>query len=114
MRLILICTAVYAVAAGRCELNALSMPDNADSWSCNKPVDDGTVENYTRCKIVCLEGYDIWKGKRRDFHRCKRNGYWQTTRNVVLACKPNGKLRFLTKCTVNLNSLCYSNADAVY
>ena len=31
-------------------------------------------------------------GKRRDFHRCKRNGEWQTTENVVLGCKPNGKL----------------------
>ena len=40
------------------------MPENAEYWSCNKPVDQGKVEKYTRCKIVCLEGYDFSKGKK--------------------------------------------------
>ena len=61
MRLILICTAVYAVGA-TCDLNDLSMPEYADSWSCNKPIENGKVEKYARCKIVCHDGYDFWKG----------------------------------------------------
>ena len=40
------------------------MPANSEYWSCNKPVDEGKVEKYTRCKIVCLEGYDFSKGKK--------------------------------------------------
>ena len=49
---------------GKCDIHALSMPENAEYWSCNKPVDQGKVEKYTRCKIVCLEGYDFSKGKK--------------------------------------------------
>ena len=48
---------------GKCDINALLMPENAENWSCSKPVDQGKVEKYTRCKIVCLEGYDLSKGK---------------------------------------------------
>ena len=48
--------------SGTCDLNALKMPENADSWSCNKPVNEDKVEKYTRCKIVCHDGYDFWKG----------------------------------------------------
>ena len=66
------------------------MPENGDTWKCNKPVDQGKVERYARCKLVCQEGYDLSKGKRRDFHRCKRTGSWMTTANVILSCKPNG------------------------
>ena len=43
------------------------MPENADSWSCNKPVEDGKVEKYTRCKIICQDGYDFWKGNQQNF-----------------------------------------------
>ena len=39
------------------------MPENAGDWSCDKPAEDGKVEKYTRCKIVCNAGYDSWKGK---------------------------------------------------
>jgi len=66
------------------------MPENADSWKCNKAVDQGKVAKYARCKLLCQEGYDLSKGKRRDFHRCKRTGSWMTTANVILSCKPNG------------------------
>ena len=70
MRLILFCTTVHAVAAQQsnelsertCDLTSLVMPENADSWSCNKPINQGKVEKYTRCKIVCLDGYDFSKG----------------------------------------------------
>ena len=39
------------------------MPENADSWKCNKAVDQGKVAKYARCKLVCQEGYDLSKGK---------------------------------------------------
>ena len=48
----------------KCDFNALLMPENADSWKCNKPVDQGKVERYTRCKLVCQDGYDLSKGKK--------------------------------------------------
>ena len=41
------------------------MPENAKNWSCSKPVDQGKVEKFTRCKIVCLEGYEFSKGRSR-------------------------------------------------
>ena len=66
------------------------MPENADSWKCNKGVDQGKVAKYARCKLICQEGYDLSKSKRRDFHICKRTGSWMTTENVILSCKPNG------------------------
>ena len=40
------------------------MPENADSWKCNKPVDQGKVERYTRCKLVCQDGYDLSRGNK--------------------------------------------------
>jgi len=39
------------------------MPENAHSWSCDKPVYQDKVEKYTKCKIVCLEGFDLSKSK---------------------------------------------------
>ena len=80
------------------------MPENADSWKCNKAVDQGKVAKYTRCKLICQEGYDLSKGKRRDFHRCKRTGTWMTTENVILSCKPNGDF-FEEKLRVALNQI---------
>ena len=40
------------------------MPENAVSWKCNKPVDQGKVKKFARCKLVCQEGYDVSKGKK--------------------------------------------------
>ena len=101
------------------------MPENAHNWSCNKPVNQNKVGKYTRCKIVCLEGFDFSKskclkpyewikcnafklnnlGKRREFHRCKRNGEWQTPSNVILSCKPNGEWNKILK---NIQLLTYN------
>ena len=53
--------------SGICDLSTLSLPENADYWSCNKPVEDGKVEKYTRCKIICQDGYDFWKGKQQKY-----------------------------------------------
>ena len=75
MIFILICTAVYAVAA-TCDLNKLSLPENADSWSCNKPVENGKVEKYARCKIVCHDGYDFWKGNVHTVLSPQYNSYY--------------------------------------
>ena len=47
---------------GKCDLNALALPENADSWKCNKAIDQGKVAKYARCKLVCQEGYDLSKG----------------------------------------------------
>ena len=47
---------------GKCDLNALILPENADSWKCNKAVDQGKVAKYTRCKLVCQDGYDLSRG----------------------------------------------------
>ena len=80
------------------------MPENADSWKCNKAVDQGKVARYARCKLVCQEGYDLSKGKRRDFHRCKRTGSWMTTENVILFCKPNG-IFFAEKLRIAMNQI---------
>ena len=51
------------IYSGKCDLNALIMPENAHSWSCNKPIYQDKVEKYTKCKIVCLEGFDLSKSK---------------------------------------------------
>ena len=102
------------------------MPEHADSWSCNNRVDQGKVEKYTRCKLVCQKGYDLSKGmklnkmiclngkiitfivydlgKRRDFHRCKRTGEWLLTSNVILSCKPNGFF-FSEKLRIAMNQI---------
>ena len=80
------------------------MPENGDTWKCNKPVDQGKVERYARCKLVCQEGYDLSKGKRRDFHRCKRTGSWMTTANVILSCKPNANF-FVDKLRIAMNQI---------
>ena len=80
------------------------MPENGDIWKCNKPVDQGNVARYARCKLVCQEGYDLSKGKNRDFHRCKRTGSWMTTANVILSCKPNG-IFFAEKLRIAMNQI---------
>ena len=80
------------------------MPENGDTWKCNKRVDQGKIERYARCKLVCQEGYDLSKGKRRDFHRCKRTGTWMTTENVILSCRPNGKF-FAEKLRIAMNQI---------
>ena len=38
------------------------MPENADTWKCNKPIEQGKVAKYARCKLICQEGYDLSKG----------------------------------------------------
>ena len=78
------------------------MPENADTWKCNKPIEQGKVAKYARCKLICQEGYDLSKGKRRDFHRCKRTGSWMTIENVILSCKPNANF-FVEKLRVAMN-----------
>ena len=80
------------------------MPENADSWKCNKVVDQGKVAKYARCKLICQEGYDLSKSKRRDFHICKRTGSWMTTENVILSCKPNGDF-FAEKLRIAMNQI---------
>ena len=40
------------------------LPENADSWSCNKPVDEEKVFKGAKCKLVCLDGHDSIIGKR--------------------------------------------------
>ena len=39
------------------------MPDNADKWTCNKPINQDKVGKATRCQLVCLEGHDLIKGE---------------------------------------------------
>ena len=87
------------------------MPENADSWKCNKAVDQGKVAKYARCKLICQEGYDLSKGKRRDFHRCKRTGSWMTTANVLLSCKPNANF-FVEKLRIAMNQIQSFEIDA--
>ena len=48
---------------GKCDLGALSIPENADKWTCNKPINQGKVEKTTKCQVVCMEGHDRLKGK---------------------------------------------------
>ena len=70
MREIIFCVILYATVAVtakgtfKCDLNALEMPENADTWKCNKPVDQSKVERYTRCKLVCQDGYDLSRSKK--------------------------------------------------
>ena len=49
-------------------------------------------------------------GKRRDFHRCKRTGIWQTTTNVILSCKPNGDF-FAEKLRIAMNQMVSFEVD---
>ena len=45
------------------------MPENADSWKCNKVVDQGKVAKYARCKLVCQDGYDLSRSKKLRFQK---------------------------------------------
>ena len=83
------------------------MPENAEKWSCNKPIYQDKVGKNTKCSIACLHGHDVRKGKLlvfiflsiwnsfiekgRFFHRCKKGGIWHEPENVALNCNPNGK-----------------------
>ena len=40
------------------------LAENADRWSCNKPVDAEKVFKGAKCKLVCLDGHDLINGKR--------------------------------------------------
>ena len=51
--------------SAQCDLQSSLLPDNAETWSCDKPVNDKTVLRSTKCSLVCLEGHDLVKGKQR-------------------------------------------------
>ena len=59
------CSTSKSSSERTCDLKTLAMPENVDSWSCDKPILEGKVEKYTRCKIVCSDGYDFSKGKQQ-------------------------------------------------
>ena len=41
----------------------LVKPENAEYWSCDKPIVNEKVPRMTKCKIVCLPGFDNVQGK---------------------------------------------------
>ena len=41
----------------------LAKPENAKNWSCDKPIVNEKVPQMTKCKIVCLPGFDNVQGK---------------------------------------------------
>ena len=46
-----------------CDINDLSKPEYADYWSCDKLIVNEKVPQFTKCKIVCLPGFDNVKGE---------------------------------------------------
>ena len=40
----------------------LAKPENAKYWSCDKPIVNEKVQQMTKCKIVCLPGFDNVQG----------------------------------------------------
>ena len=51
------------ICSGQCDIRELNLPKNAEDWLCNKPINHNQVSKNTKCEVVCLEGYDIVKGK---------------------------------------------------
>ena len=45
----------------------LAMPENAKNWSCDKPIVNEKVPQMTKCKIVCLPGFDNVHGKNHSY-----------------------------------------------
>ena len=75
----------------KCDLQQLEKPKYAVRWSCDKPIENEKVPKLTKCEIVCPDGYDIIKGKRRASHICRKDGTWQKPEKVLLFCVPSGK-----------------------
>ena len=42
------------------------MPENAEKWTCDKPIYQNKVGKTTRCTIACIYGHDVQKGKSRN------------------------------------------------
>ena len=59
--------------SGTCDLKELLMPENADKWTCNKPINQDKVGKKAICQVICLEGHDLLKGN--EFSSgCPRDG----------------------------------------
>ena len=86
-----------------CDLNELSLPENAEKWDCG---DDITryVPTWQRCYLKCQPGfiptscnlkrYHIEKkiqflDSRRSFQKCLLRG-WKFPNDVVVKCKTDG------------------------
>ena len=52
----------------KCDLKLLPKSINADRWSCTKSITNDEVSQNAKCRLLCLEGYDLIKG---NFYVCK-------------------------------------------
>ena len=48
--------------SGQCDIRQLLLPMNAEAWLCDKPINNYRVPKNTKCRVVCSDGHDIFKG----------------------------------------------------
>ena len=49
----------------------LVKPENAEYWSCDKPIVNERVPPMTKCKILCLPGFDNVQGENDFLNRLR-------------------------------------------
>ena len=51
--------------AGQCDIQSIPLPENAEEWSCDQPINQQKVPRNTRCSLTCFDGHDLIQGTKK-------------------------------------------------
>ena len=46
-----------------CDIKDIEVPENGEKWACDKEITMNAVPKNTKCRLQCVEGYDVEIGK---------------------------------------------------